>query len=494
MIKFYLLLLFFWIGLFTKAQVTLYPAPAGLAPSAEYTVTVNGREAFVYGSPVPAAYCSFDMQGPVDVVIKAARDIKWVDVRPATAGIKPTFKDSTIKLRLTKPVQLSIELNGSLKTPLFLFANAPEASKPSRTDKNVRYFEGGKVHYAGLIEVGSNQSVYIEGGAVVVGAIKAKGAANVKVIGRGVLDGTYNRHFNDALIKAGSAKAVPDSMKGAYQRTLEFVDCDNVTVDGITLHNSTTWQVVPVHINKVLINNIKIISDQASDDGIDVVQSRNVTIQHSFIRTKDDCIAIKAYMDSLKTEPVDSVLVQHCVFWNALWGNAVEIGFELNADEVKNITFRDCDIIHVEAGAAISIHNAGPGHVKNVVFDNIRIEDARQKLFDFAIFRSQYSGDGTRDETERRRLYLNGAWDGVLMVPEAEKAAHAKYRGHISNITLRNIKITDGLFPYSIFYGSDSAHKVKNVRVENLTVHGKKITNLQTAKFYIENAENVIVR
>jgi hypothetical protein len=492
--KYVALLLLLLTHLFADAQVTLYPAPAGLPPSAEYTVTVNGKEAFMYASPVPAAYCSFDMRGPVEIVIKAARDIKWVDVRPATAGIKPVFKDSIIKLRLTKPVQLSIELNGSLRTPLFLFANAPEASKPSRTDPSIRYFESGKVHYAGLIELQSNESVYIEGGAVVVGAIRAKGEKNIKVFGRGVLDGTYNRNFNDSLIKAGPATAVLDSMKGKYQRTIEFIDCSNAVVDGITLHNSTTWQVVPVHCNTVLINNIKIVSDQASDDGIDVVQSRNVTIQHSFIRTKDDCIAIKAYMDSLKTEPVDSVLVQHCVFWNALWGNAVEIGFELNADEVKNITFRNCDIIHVEAGAAISIHNAGPGHVKNVVFDNIRIEDARQKLFDFAIFRSQYSGDGTRDPEERRRLYLNGAWDGVLMVPEKEKAAHAKYRGHISDVVLSNIHITDGLFPYSIFYGSDKDHKVRNVRVENLTVHGKKISRMESAKFYTENAENITLR
>jgi polygalacturonase len=59
-------------------------------------------------------------------------------------------------------------------------------------------------------------------------------------------------------------------MKGSYNRFLEFIDCDNVTLDGVTLHNSTTWQVVPINTNNIRINNIKIISDQASDDGIDV--------------------------------------------------------------------------------------------------------------------------------------------------------------------------------------------------------------------------------
>ncbi|HAQ17645.1 MAG TPA: hypothetical protein DCR40_00225 [Prolixibacteraceae bacterium] len=85
------------------------------------------------------------------------------------------------------------------------------------------------------------------------------------------------------------------------------------------------------------------------------------------------------------------------MFWNSIWGNAVEIGFELNSDEVKNIRFGNMDIIHVEDGATISIHNAGQAHVSGVTFENIRVEDSRQKLFDLAIFSSQYSPDGNRD-------------------------------------------------------------------------------------------------
>ncbi|MGI8635224.1 MAG: glycosyl hydrolase family 28 protein, partial [Segetibacter sp.] len=448
-----------------------------------------------YASPVPAAYCSFDMSGPVDITIKANRDIKWVDVRPRSAGIQPRFKDSIIQLHLTKPVKLSIELNGSIKAPLFLFANPPEVNKPAKNDKNVLYFEAGKIHYPGIINVKSNQTVYIEGGAVVVGVIKAKGASNIKVLGRGVLDGTYNNRLNDSVIKASANDtSLLGNMKGSYQRFVEFTDCDNVTLDGITLHNSTTWQVAPIHSNNVRINNIKIVSDQASDDGIDVVRSTKVLIENSFIRTKDDCVVIKAHMNYPKSEPVDGVLVQNCIFWNALWGNGLEIGFELNAAEIKNIIFRNSDIIHVEAGAAISIHNAGSGHVKNVLFENIRIEDARQKLFDFAIFRSQYSEDGTRDPEERRRLYLNGAWDGVLKVPASERIAHAPFRGNISDIVLRNISVTDGLFPYSVFYGYDAKHNVRNVTIDNLTVHGRKITKLSDARLYLEQAENISIK
>ena len=487
--------LLFFCAFSATAQKGLYPAPQGLAPSAEYKVWINNQPAFVYASPIPAAYCSFDMGAPVTIKIKVSRDVKWVDVRPLSANIKPIFKDSTIELQLYKPQKLSIEINGSLKHPLFLFANEPEGAKPSKATPGLRYFEAGKIYYAGLLTLQSNEAVYIEGGAVVVGAIAAKGASNIKVFGRGVLDGTYNGALpEEGFGPDGIDSAKVNRSKKHYRRAMDFTDCNNVVVEGITLHNNTSWQIAPVHCNKVRIQNVKVVSDQPSDDGTDIVRCRNVVIRDCFYRTKDDCIAIKAYKGYAKEEAVDGVLVENCVFWNALWGNGLEIGFELDAAEVKNIIFRNCDIIHIEAGAAISIHNAGTAHVHDVLFENIRIEDVRQKLFDFAIFRSQYSEDGIRDEAERRRLYLNGAWDGVLLVPSEEKAAHAKYRGRISGVVLRRVQIVDGLFPFSVFYGFDASHNVSNVRIENLKVHGKNITSVKEAKLYVENTASITVK
>lgn len=452
------------------AQPVIYPAPMGVSPSEDFRVWIDGREAFVYSSPVPAAYCSFDIHGPVNVTIKANRDIKWVDIRPLSSRINPVFKDSTITFRCEKPLQLSIELNGSLRTPLFLFANPPEERKPPETDSTVIYFGAGKVHHAGLITLKSNQSVYVEGGAVVKGTITAENAKNIRIYGHGILEADTNR------------------------RMIELINCENVSISGVTIHNNPTWQVVPVSCRDLVIDNIKILSDRPSDDGIDVVHSRNVIIKNSFIRTKDDCIAVKAYIKEPDAQPVDNLLVEHCVFWNALWGNALELGFELNAVDVKNISFKDCDIIHVEAGAAISIHNAGKSSVSNILFENIRIEDARQKLFDLAIFRSQYSEDGTRDTSERKRLYLHGAWDGVLTVPATEKKLHAQFRGKIRNVTFRDINVVDGPFPFSIFCGSDDTHLVSDITIENLLVHKRKIRTMAEAKLYVENTENITIR
>ena len=230
---------------------------------------------------------------------------------------------------------------------------------------------------------------------------------------------------------------------------------------------------------------------RSSDDGIDIVRSRNVTVKNCFIRVKDDCVAIKGHLKYPDNVISSNIKVSDCTFWNAEWGNGLEIGFELQCTEIKDIVFKNCDIIHVDKGAAISIHNGDKAKVSNVLFEDIRIEDCNQKLFDLAIFYTQYSVDKPKTQAEIDKRYLHGAWDGVLYLNPEERKAQAKYRGTIENITFKNISVTDGIFPYSLFSGYDENHKVKNITIQNLTIHGKKIKKLKDLRLHSEFSEGI---
>ncbi|MGL6267661.1 MAG: hypothetical protein ACRC2O_07025, partial [Chitinophagaceae bacterium] len=131
------------IAMASIAEANNKHATTGMNPSTDYRVWVNGKEVFVNASPVPAAYASFEINGVADIEIKASRDIKWVDIRPLSLKLKPVFKDSTIRFSISQPSHLSIELNGSIKSPLFLFANPPETNKPAKNNHTVIFFEGG---------------------------------------------------------------------------------------------------------------------------------------------------------------------------------------------------------------------------------------------------------------------------------------------------------------------------------------------------------------
>jgi len=466
-------------GLESHADILVtYPPTTGVEPSADYAVSVSGREVFVYDSPI-VSYAMFDFEGQVEVVISTPRVVKWVDVRPRRLDIHPGYDDHTIHMTLDRPCNLSIELNGEFSNrPLFLFANPPEASKPEKNDPDVVYFEGGRVHTPGYIDLKSNQTLYIEGGAVVEGVIHGSNVENVKVCGRGILDGTRNREYRGAV----------------NSRFVQFEDSRNISIEGIVLEDSHMWEIVPIHCDGVAVDNVKIISDNGGDDGIDIVRSKNVTITNCFFRTKDDCIAVKSTWDYPGSEGSEDITVSNCVFWNAAWGNGIEIGFELRSDYVRDIVFRDSDVIHVEDGAVFSIHNGDRSIVENITFENLYVEDARQKLFDVAIFLSQYSLDRPGDPDTRARRYQNGPWDGVLTVPDSLMAYHSRHRGQIRNVLFRNIHVTDGIFPFSIIHGFDEDHKVEKVTFENITVHGTRLRDLDQLRLYRKYAEQIEVK
>lgn len=453
------------------SQVTTWQAPEGFASDKYYQVKVNGTTIPVYDTPI-ASYAVFDFTGEANVEVNTMYDVRWVDIRPLRTGLKPTYTgDNSFSFKLNKPENLSLELNGRIRQqPLFIFAGKPETNRPSKSDKNVIWFEGGKLYKDVKLELQDNQTVYIEGGSVVQGYIFAKGKKNIRICGHGILDGSLN-------------KTDPT----CDNRFIDLRDCGNISIEDINLHNATTWQVALFHCNKVKINGIKIVSESGSDDGMDIFRCTNVVIDGVFAHTKDDCIAIKSGGDYPDDQPTDNILVKNCVFWNSIWGNAIEIGFELYSAEVKNIRFENIDVIHVEDGATMSIHNAGQANVHDVVFENIRVEDSRQKLFDVAIFFSQWGPDGIRDPDFIKKNYLWGAWDGVQKIPEGTEEYHSQFRGKISNILFKDIQVVGGLMPFSVFHGFDKEKNISGVQIENLTYMGKKLTDTENAKIRLSS-------
>lgn len=469
--KIFHVLCFVLFTVHTFSQITTWQAPEGFASDKYYQVMVNGISVPVYDTPI-ASYAVFDFSGEANVEVNTMYDVRWVDIRPLRAGLKTEYTgDNSFRFKLNKPENLSLELNGRIRQqPLFIFAGKHETNRPSKSDKNVIWFEGGKLYKDVKLELQDNQTIYIEGDAVVQGYIFAKGKKNIRICGRGILDGSFNK-----------------TTEGNDNRFISLTDCENVLIEDITLHNASTWQIALFHCNKAGISRVRIVSESGSDDGMDIFRCTNVVVDGVFAHTKDDCVAIKSGGDYPADQPTDNILVKNCVFWNSIWRNAIEVGFELYSNEVKNIRFENIDVIHVEDGATMSIHNAGQAHVHGVTFENIRVEDSRQKLFDVAIFFSQWGSDGNRDPEFTTKYYLHGAWDGVQKIPEGTEAYHSQFRGTISEITFKDIQVIGGLLPFSVFHGFDSVRNVSGIRIENLTYMGKRLTDTESAKIRQQN-------
>ncbi|MDD6210211.1 MAG: glycosyl hydrolase family 28 protein [Bacteroidales bacterium] len=412
-------------------SVILYTFPAEAPKSESYNVLINDVDYYVYPAPV-ADIVNFGIKGEVRIAVTPSVRINSVDIRPKSAKVKYEVDDNTIFITLSKPQFLSVEVNGDTKRPLLLFANAPETDIPDRNNPDVLFFEAGKMYDTGRFEVKSNQTVYFAPGSIVLGSIISDHTENVRVLGRGMLSGA--------------------NFQKGESRMIELDRVKNVTVEGITIIDCKHWTMPLMGCDNVLIKDVKIVTGNDWDDGVDVVGSRNVTIDGCFIRTKDDCIAIKAgitYFTDFDTQfVVDNVTVKNCICWNAEWGNGLEIGFETRADTIKNVVFENIDMIHVEGNpvmdeATFTIHNGDRAVVENILYKNIRVEDPEILLVDFQIMESKYSKDTTR--------------------------------GKIANVRMEDITVTTKEPVRSKLIGFDENSDIRNVYIKNMTINGKKI-------------------
>jgi hypothetical protein len=427
------------------ATLILYDAPAGAQSANDFEVRINNQRTFVYNTR-PAAFAYFSFNGTVNVTVVCPGEIYSYDIRPKQKAIVATIYRNEIHFTLSGPCNISIEINKNIKRPLFLFANPLETTIHKRGTPNVLFYEKGKIHEVGLVNVSSNQTVYIEGGAIVRGSFIAKGK-NIRLLGRGVLDNSrYTR---------GEA------------RPIEIQQSDRVLLDGFIITESKHWTAGCYASKNITYRNIKIVSDNDWDDGIDIVGSQNVLVDSCFIRTKDDCIAVKAgvgYFTKFENSyNVDSVTIQNSVLWNGVWGNGMEIGFETRTDTIKNILFKNCDVIHTEGPeGTFTIHNGDRAVIKNVRYQDIRVEDAKGYLIDFKILDSQYTKD--------------------------------KKKGVIDQVYFQNITVEGNVFPTSLLLGFDEQHKISNVTLDNVLIHGKKAGSAYDAMLATIHIENLSFR
>jgi hypothetical protein len=426
----------------TSAAVVIYKAAPGLKTSTDFSVKADEKKVWVekIGSKLPSFkydlygtremedlnVASFECSGEVTIKISASENIDSFVIRPKIRNIKAKVSGRELTLTLTGPQKLYLEIN---KLPhLAIFANPPEMNPPKKGDPNVLYFSPGSYN-PGEINLKNNQTVYLAAGSIVNANIKGKDLKNIKIAGRGIIQGR-----------------------------IEISGTTNLDVSGIFIRNTDGWTNTLTDCHNVNYSNVKVFSYEAiySIDGIDVVSCTNFKINDCFMRCRDDCVAIKS--DNIKLH-VDSVYVSNCVMVGWACSDGVTLGFELNGGPVQNIYVKNCDILYARGGGRTNGHSGfsivcdGPALVRNIYFEDIRIEENVEfKNLEFIIT------DGT--------LY------------------GADPPGHIKGIYLKNIQWENPVKPF-IISGFSSSNLIEDISFENCRAGGKVLTGVSDADFRI---------
>jgi hypothetical protein len=432
------------------AHVRVYPAPAGEPLSRDFVVTADGADVPVYLAKVAAAddarrwkemddaahsedladhasFAPFDMTGPVTIKIVCPEAVHAARVLPTSYHIEPTIQGSTLTFTIAEPRNLTVEVNGDWIHSLHLFASPIEADAPRADDPNVFYFGPGIHEMRKGITVTDGKTLYIAGGAILRGIGPGGGPVvtlagnHVSLGGRGIIDGT----------------GCP-----AHTRNLLAVHGSDIKIDGVILRDSSTWNLPMRRCDRVAVTNLKILGCRANSDGIDICNSRDVTVDGCFIRTLDDLIVVKS--DTGQGE-VHHVLVKNCVLWNQV-AHALSVGAELR-ENVDDVRFENCDVIHdIGREWTLRVYHCDAATISNIRFENIRIEESRR---------------------------LMSVWIGKqIWSRDAE-------RGHIHDVTFADIVATSPKPPRIELRGFDAGHAIDGVTFANVVINGQPLVASQ---------------
>ena len=304
-------------------------------------------------------------------------------------------------------------------------------------------------HLVGELELRSNVRLHLEKGAVLEGAVgienyrnrlmpfsegtwsavvSAVGATNVSVTGEGEIFGN-GAAWNP---KKGARDAM-GCTEGVRPRGLFFADCRGIRLEGFLLRDAACWGVVFKRCDGVAVRGVRIDScANCNNDGFDV-EAKNVVIEDCDVNCGDDALCIKSNDPGYAVEKVvvrRTVARTHC--------NAVKIG------------------------------TATHGTVRNVRFEDIRVEAPRRVYRDYAPMPEDLLNAPKVDGAPG---YLSGAGISAISVECVDG-------GTVEDVTVNGVELSGAKVPIFVRGGTRSnrtcaippgtAHVLRRIVIRNV--------------------------
>lgn len=352
-------------------------------------------------------YARFPLNGPAKVEIMTRDgEIEKARIQPDPLGLVPTVAGERVSFTIPRPMQLVAQLD--FREKLFLFADPPQTPAPSDainandlgirgdgiTDHTValqRAIEtlpkGGTLllptgHYrSGTLRLRSDMRLHLDAGALLqasdehtvitpipgstsfIGYLVGTDLENVSITGAGTIDA------NGYLVRKAYEKAL--GIKKQAGRIIHLKNSKNISVTGVTLRDSYSWNVQMSESDGITMQWVKILSDVrlSNHDGIDMVSCSGVKVSDCFIFCEDDGLSPKA---AKGRDVVENHEYRNIVIW-AHKANGIRIGSESDCRVMRNLLFENIYILNGSNG--IRLDTTEGASFENITFRNVRIDD-----------------------------------------------------------------------------------------------------------------------
>jgi len=258
-------------------------------------------------------------------------------------------------------------------------------------------------YYTGTLVLKSNVTLHFEEGAILIGSpdlkdykkatsyyglIIANGAENICLSGKGEINGNGQSlaYKLDSLYYVGEIDSINYNHTDKRPRwnirpnLIELYNCKNIIIKDLKFTNSACWVQKIDKCHKVEISDIKIESDSYwNNDGIDVMDSKNVTIKGCEINASDDGICIKSNFKNQQEGPImcDSIWIEDCIIRSS--ASAVKIGTNIFGG-AKNIWIKNIEVKDTYR-SALTIQSVDGGIVENIHVNGIKATNTGNALF-----------------------------------------------------------------------------------------------------------------
>lgn len=331
--------------------------------------------------------------------------------------------------------------------------------------------------------------------------ISANSQRNISVTGKGEIDGRGAEVVADLfrLLRVGNLNDANWKVKypreAARPKIIFFEACSNVTVKGVSIRNSAAWVQDYRRCNGLTIDSVNVQSTAYwNNDGIDIVDSKNVSITHCNVNASDDAICLKS--EGGVPDSCVNVYVADCLLRSS--ASAFKIGTGSTGGfrnvQVKNLRVYDT------YRSAIALEAVDGGFLENVEIENIKATNTGNAIFIRLGHRNKSDAFSTVKNVVIRNVYAEvpaGKPDagyplegpGLKYPPGIKPAAN----GIVQSVSPWNNSGTDSTaipYPHNVFPSSVTGlpgHPVENVRLENIEIVYAGGADKRTAFFPVDS-------
>ena len=192
---------------------------------------------------------------------------------------------------------------------------------------------------------------------------------------------------------------------------IQFYECSNILIEGLTIQNSPFWTVHPVFCKNITGRNLTIRGTTLNDDGFDPDSCEDVLIEHCDIRTHDDAISIKAGrdQDAWNRPPSKNIVIRHNTLSSS--ANALCIGSEMSGG-VEFVFSENNVILHGGNGLNFKSNLDRGGYIQRIYIRNTEVKSISGSLLRFTMKYHSYRGGNF--PTDFNNIYISGLTCGKV--------------------------------------------------------------------------------